>query len=255
RHADALDQIGCGLDTTRPLVVGRAADEACDVGARGEGAFAFAAQHDDAHVVVERLELRPERLDDPCVDRIDRRVVEPDRLDQVGTCSLANISRSSVFKNLPTLVFGISVMNSYRSGSHHLAKFGARKSRSSSPVAVAPSRRTTAASGRSSHFASGIAITAASATAGCAISAFSRSTDEIHSPPDLIRSLVRSVMRTKPSSSIAATSPVRSQPSSVNLSSLGATRWYEPVMNGPRTWISPTLLPSHGASLPSSPRM
>src|SRR6185369_3462073 len=44
-------------------------------------------------------------------------------------------------------------------------------------------------------------------------------------------------------------------PSSVNLSSLGATRWYEPVMKGPRTWISPTLLPSHGASLPSSARI
>ena len=26
-------------------------------------------------------------------------------------------------------------------------------------------------------------------------------------------------------------------------------------MNGPRTWISPTLLPSHGASRPSSPRI
>ena len=26
-------------------------------------------------------------------------------------------------------------------------------------------------------------------------------------------------------------------------------------MNGPRTWISPTLLPSQGCSLPSSPTM
>ncbi len=111
------------------------------------------------------------------------------------------------------------------------------------------------ASGRSLHFSSGIAITAASAIAGCAISAFSRSTELIHSPPDLIRSLVRSVMRTKPSSSIVATSPVRSQPSAVNLSSLTGTSWYEPVMNGPRTWISPIVRPSHGASPPSSARM
>ena len=115
--------------------------------------------------------------------------------------------------------------------------------------------QTTQASGRSLHFGSGIAITAASATFGCAISAFSRSTDEIHSPPDLIRSLVRSVMRTVPSASIAATSPVRSHPSSVNFSSVTGTPWYEPVMNGPRTWISPTDLASHGASSPSSARM
>ena len=44
------------------------------------------------------------------------------------------------------------------------------------------------------HFSSGIAITAASATAGCAMSAFSSSTDEIHSPPDLITSFERSLI-------------------------------------------------------------
>ena len=42
---------------------------------------------------------------------------------------------------------------------------------------------------------------------------FSSSTDEIHSPPDLITSLARSVMRTYPRASIEAMSPVRSQPS------------------------------------------
>ncbi len=36
---------------------------------------------------------------------------------------------------------------------------------------------------------------------------------EIHSPPDLITSLARSVMRTYPSGVILQTSPVRSQPS------------------------------------------
>ena len=61
------------------------------------------------------------------------------------------------------------------------------------PVALCPSRSTQTASGRSSHFSCGIAITAASAIAGCAISAFSSSTDEIHSPPDLITSLERSL--------------------------------------------------------------
>ena len=65
------------------------------------------------------------------------------------------------------------------------------------------------------------AITAASAIAPCPINAFSRSTELIHSPPDLIRSLVRSVMRTKPSVSMLATSPVHSQPSSENFSAPG----------------------------------
>ena len=48
--------------------------------------------------------------------------------------------------------------------------------------------------GRSSHFVSGMAMTAASATAGWATRAFSMSTELIHSPPDLIRSLIRSVI-------------------------------------------------------------
>ena len=74
------------------------------------------------------------------------------------------------------------------------------------------------ASGRSSHFSCRAAITAASLTAGWPMSAFSRSTELIHSPPDLIRSLVRSVIFMKPSASMVATSPVRSQPSSVHLS-------------------------------------
>ena len=69
-----------------------------------------------------------------------------------------------------------------------------------------------------------MAMTAASATAGWAMRAFSRSTELIHSPPDLIKSLVRSLMRTKPISSTLATSPVRSQPSAVNLSS-GDPTW------------------------------
>jgi hypothetical protein len=119
---------------------------------------------------------------------------------------------------LPTAVFGISGTNSYASGSHHFAKFGARNSRSSSGVAVAPSRSTQTASGRSSHFSCGIAITAASAIDGCAIRAFSRSTDEIHSPPDLITSFERSLIITYPFGWNDAMSPVLNQPSSVQRS-------------------------------------
>ena len=49
--------------------------------------------------------------------------------------------------------------------------------------------------------------------------AFSRSTELIHSPPDLMRSFVRSVIFTMPCFETAATSPVRSQPSAVKLAS------------------------------------
>src|SRR5437762_2354492 len=62
--------------------------------------------------------------------------------------------------------------------------------------AVAPSLRTTHATGRSDHFGCETATTAASFTAGWPIRAFSISTELIHSPPLLIRSLDRSVMRT-----------------------------------------------------------
>jgi len=72
--------------------------------------------------------------------------------------------------------------------------------------------------GRSVHFSSGIAITAASATAEWPISAFSRSTEEIHSPPDLITSFERSLIAMKPRSSIETMSPVQNQPSSVQRS-------------------------------------
>ena len=58
--------------------------------------------------------------------------------------------------------------------------------------------------------------TAASFTFGWLMITFSRSTELIHSPPDLMRSLVRSAMRIEPYSSIAATSPVFIQPSSVD---------------------------------------
>ncbi len=58
-----------------------------------------------------------------------------------------------------------------------------------------PSFGTTIKSGRSLHFGCGRPITAASATSGWPMAAFSTSIDEIHSPPDLITSFARSVMR------------------------------------------------------------
>ena len=81
-------------------------------------------------------------------------------------------------------------------------------SRSSSAVASRrrAGRRRPAAARPSAR--RGSAITAASATAGWAISRFSRSTEEIHSPPDLTRSLERSQIRMQPRASILTTSPV-----------------------------------------------
>ena len=87
---------------------------------------------------------------------------------------------------------------------------GARQDARAAARARPPGRRaaTTTASGRSPQRSSGIAITAASATSGWAISRFSRSTEEIHSPPDLTRSLERSQIFRLPPSSILTTSPV-----------------------------------------------
>ena len=67
-------------------------------------------------------------------------------------------------------------------------------------------------------------MTAASATSGWAIRRFSNSREEIHSPPDLIRSFVRSTRRMYPSGLTAPTSPVRNQPSAVKDALLPARR-------------------------------
>ncbi len=104
-------------------------------------------------------------------------------------------------------------MKAQYSGTAHWATFPERKARSTSAVRLEPGFRTTQAKGRSLHFSSGLAITAHSSTSGWPIKAFSISTDEIHSPPDLITSLTRSVIWMKPRSLIVPTSPVRSQPS------------------------------------------
>ena len=56
-----------------------------------------------------------------------------------------------------------------------------------------PGWTTTSANGLSCHLSSATPTTAASYTAGCPISVFSSSTEEIHSPPDLMTSFERSV--------------------------------------------------------------
>jgi 3,4-dihydroxyphenylacetate 2,3-dioxygenase len=140
-----------------------------------------------------------------------------------GSSPSASRARSTFLSNLPTAVFGISETNVQFSGTCQRATFSPRNFASSAASAVAPARSTTQASGRSPQRWSEMPITAASCTAGCAISSFSRSTEEIHSPPDLITSLIRSVMVKKPRSSSVPTSPVRSQPS-LNFS--GAGSWW-----------------------------
>ena len=137
-------------------------------------------------------------------------------------------------------VRGISSMNSKRSGICHLAYCWARWALRSSGSTVWSSRTTITASGRSPQRSSGMAMTAASATPSWAISRFSRSTEEIHSPPDLTRSLERSQIFRFPVASIVTTSPVENQPSSENFSPPGpGGRRAPPTARGPRARPSP----------------
>src|SRR6202161_2969768 len=96
--------------------------------------------------------------------------------------------------NLPTLVLGISVIKVHWSGSHQRGTRPTKKSTRSDGDGARPGFETTATKGRSDHFGSGTAMTVASNASGGAITACSSSPDEIHSPPDLITSLVRSEM-------------------------------------------------------------
>src|SRR6266850_1622605 len=113
-----------------------------------------------------------------------------------GNVKPLSCSRSADLRNFPVAVRGICVRKTKASGSQNLAKRGSSQERSSPSEALAPSLRTTHATGRSDHFGCETATTAASFTAGWPIRAFSISTELIHSPPLLIRSLERSVMRT-----------------------------------------------------------
>src|SRR4029077_8903044 len=110
----------------------------------------------------------------------------------------AALARRTFLSNLPTEVLGTSSMNRTSSGSHHLATLSRRKSITSSWVTLPLNSGfgTAYATGRSSHLGWASPITAASMILGWAMIAFSSSTDEIHSPPDLMTSLVRSTITT-----------------------------------------------------------
>ena len=95
-------------------------------------------------------------------------------------------------ENLPTEVLGTSSMNSTWSGIHHFGTRSFSQIRMSSALTAVPSAATTQAIGRSPHLVDATPITAASMTSGWAMISFSSSTELTHSPPDLMRSLVRS---------------------------------------------------------------
>ena len=133
--------------------------------------------------------------------------------------------RMTFLSNLPTLVLGISDTRAIASGNQKRGNFGARCWRTS--CSEMPSSRpcgTMTANGRSPHFSSGRATNAVSRMLVCDKSVFSSSTEEIHSPPLLIRSLVRSVIRMYPSELMAAMSPVRNQPPGVKCSAWFSVR-------------------------------
>ena len=143
-----------------------------------------------------RTSVLPSALGVGDVDELERPVdLAQQRGSQlVGAGSCANCSRSAVLRNLPTLVFGISATNSMRSGSHHFAKLRREelaqlvrrrgrallqhdgRERPLGPLLVGDRE-----DGRLGH-------------GGCAMSAFSSSTEEIHSPPDLMTSFERSLI-------------------------------------------------------------
>ena len=100
------------------------------------------------------------------------------------------------------------------SGSHQSTILPRMKPSIASASSVAPGLHTTTSSGRSCQRGCGTAITAACNTAGWPMARFSSSTELIHSPPDLITSLLRSVSWMRPSGAMVARSPVFSQPCS-----------------------------------------
>ena len=91
------------------------------------------------------------------------------------------------------------------------------------------SLRTTTAEGDSPQRSEGCAITATSSTPGWARMASSTSAGYTFSPPVMIMSVSRSRIVTKPSLSMAATSPVWSHPSR-SVDSVASARFQYPVM-------------------------
>ena len=112
---------------------------------------------------------------------------------------------------------------------------------------------TIAAATSSPSFSCGTAKVSASCTAGCSRSTVSTSIGEIFSPPRLIISFSRPLMRRYPSSSSTPWSPVRNQPSA-NAAVLASGLFTYPSNRfGPRTTISPDS--PVGRSFPPSPRI
>jgi hypothetical protein len=72
------------------------------------------------------------------------------------------------------------------------------------------------AQGISPQRSCGSPTTTASATRGWETTACSTSIEEMFSPPEMIRSFLRSTIQMKPSSSARPTSPVENQPSASN---------------------------------------
>ena len=100
-------------------------------------------------------------------------------------------SRSSYFLTLPVDVFGSSP-NSISLGALKPGRVSRENAISSAAVSSAPGRSATKPFGRSPHFSSEIATTAASSTSGCRTSALSTSIVEMFSPPEMMMSFARS---------------------------------------------------------------
>ena len=120
--------------------------------------------------------------------------------------------------NFPADVRGIASTNSNASGSQNFANCGARNSRSSAGVALAPGFKTTAASGRSSHFGW---ATGNHRRLGDRRVAHQRALERHGADPlaagldQILRPILHWMV---PSSSIVTMSPVLNQPSSVKRS-------------------------------------
>lgn len=119
--------------------------------------------------------------------------------------------RISFLSYLPTPVRAMLSTIAHRSGNHHRCTRSSSQAFRSSARAAEPGRKVTNANGRSSQRVSGTPITAASTTSGWLTRVVSRCTELIHSPPDLITSLARSVSVRYPSALICPMSPVWSQ--------------------------------------------
>jgi cytochrome P450 len=100
-------------------------------------------------------------------------------------------SRRTNFWTFPVPVRGSS-QNSTAAGHLNFARFSRQNAISSSSPTSSPDFSSTNAFGRSPHFSSGIATTAASDTASCRASACSTSMLEMFSPPEMMMSFERS---------------------------------------------------------------